>query len=177
MGPNESFFNVIYDSCYNKVASFVIAKCARVQDAQDILQEVFIEFYNLIEKKGVVYVNNPEALVMQMAKFKLSKFYKAGEKFKNEVPLYSQNLEGEEYENFSLDIDVPEEFVNKQTIDEIWRILRGKQQDVLKIFVLYYYLGNTIKEIAIYLEMSETAVKHKLYRTLASLRELYKKDV
>lgn len=175
--PNISFFNRIYDSCYAKVASYVIAKCGNILDAEDILQEVFIELYNLALRKGISYIDNPEAMVMQIAKFRLHKHYKSGEKLKRLMPLYAQNEEGEEYETVLDDIEIPDKLVNKETVDEIWRLLQSKPQEIQKIFALYFYCGNTAKEIAIYLESSESAIKHKLYRTLAEIRKFYKKDV
>jgi RNA polymerase sigma-70 factor (ECF subfamily) len=174
---NISFFNKIYDSCFTKLTSFVAAKCGKVQDVEDILQEVFVEFYSLVTKKGIDYINDPEALIMQIAKFKLHKHYKSSEKRKNLAPYYLENQDGEEYEQDFSDIEVPDRLVNNQTVKEILDILQGKEQVVLKIFTLYYYLGNTIKEIAIYLEMSESHVKHKLYRTLAEIRKIYNKEV
>lgn len=171
--PKISFFNKIYDDTFAKVASFVVAKCGKVQDVEDILQEIYIEFYNLVIKKGIDYIINPEALVMQIAKFKLHKHYKAAESRKDIEPYLLENKDGEQYEQDLSDIDVFDALVNNQTINEIWNILQKKEQVVQKIFTLYYYFGNTICEIAIYLETSESYVKHKLYRTLQEIRKIY----
>ena len=41
-----------------------------------------------------------------------------------------------------------------------------------KVFYLFYDVGQTIPEIARALSMSESNVKHKLYRTLKELQTL-----
>lgn len=45
--------------------------------------------------------------------------------------------------------------------------------DIRKIFYLYYSLELTIAEIAVELEMTESNIKNKLYRTLAELRQRF----
>lgn len=174
----KSYFNKTYDSLYQKVTSFVIAKCSNIVDVEDIVQEVFIELYDLVNKKGTAYITNPEALVMQITKFKLHKHYRSGEKRKYLIPFYNNNEEGEEYEiPLPIDIEIDDNLINNETLSEVWKILQEKSQDIQKIFGLYFYCDNTIKEISQYLELSESAVKHKLYRTLAEIRKIYKKDV
>lgn len=175
--PNKTFFNRIYDDLYYKVTGFVIAKCNDIGDVEDIVQEVFVELYSLIQKRGTSYINNTEAFVMQIAKYKIYKHYKVWEKVKNNVPLYKENGDGDEYEIAELeDIEIQDSYINSQTISEVWGILRTKTQLIQKIFGLYYYCDKTIKEIAKNLEISESMVKHKLYRTLEELRFIYQKE-
>jgi len=178
MGDPKSFFNENYDALYYKVTSYVISKCNNICDVEDIVQEVFIEFYELISKKGEEYIINPEAMVIQIAKFKILKHYKVWEKLKIFTSLYKQNEDGEDYEvEQPENIDIPDFYINVETTSEIWKILMEKPQDVQKIFGLFYYCDNTIKEIAALLSISESLVKHKLYRTLEEIRGIYKKDV
>ena len=42
---------------------------------------------------------------------------------------------------------------------------------IQKVFFLYYYLGLSIKEIAEELNITESNVKHYIYRTLSELKE------
>jgi RNA polymerase sigma-70 factor (ECF subfamily) len=57
-------------------------------------------------------------------------------------------------------------------LDEIRRFIEQKPQDVKKVFYLFYDAGHSIPEIAQLLSMSESNVKHKLYRTLKELRAI-----
>ena len=64
--------------------------------------------------------------------------------------------------------------VDRIVLEEVKRILFQKPQDVKKVFYLFYEVGLTTPEIAKALSMSESNVKHKLYRTLGELRALLK---
>lgn len=174
---NKSFFNKTYDELYPKVTGYIIAKCNNIGDVEDISQEVFAELYNIIIKKGADYIENPEALAMQITKSKLFRHYKFFEKIKRLVPLVKTNDDGEEYETALCgDIDIEDSYINKETIYEVKEILNNKPLEIQKIFMLYYYSGRTIKGISEDLNASESFVKHKLYRTLEEIRVIYRKE-
>ena len=40
-------FNKIYDATYSHLLRFIIIKCHNVNDANDIIQEVYIEFWKI----------------------------------------------------------------------------------------------------------------------------------
>jgi RNA polymerase sigma-70 factor (ECF subfamily) len=66
-----------------------------------------------------------------------------------------------------------EDYVIDQMMhDSARQIIRGKPEDVKKVFYLFYDLGLTIAETAQALSMSESNVKNKLYRTRKELRGL-----
>lgn len=168
----------MYDLYFDKVTYYVISKCERLCDVEDVVQEVFFEFYGIIEKKGAKYIKNAEALIIYLAKIKIQRFYIQLKKQKKQVPFFKENAGGEEYETFDIDNpDIEDIYVNNQTILEVWEILSERSPDIQKIFALYYYCGNTIKEISEIMEISQSMVKHKLYRTLEQIRKIYKKDV
>lgn len=60
--------------------------------------------------------------------------------------------------------------------EQIWRFLERKGPVTLRIFTLFYRGNYKIKEIAEIMELSESQVKNKLYRTLRELRETYAKE-
>lgn len=93
------------------------------------------------------------------------------------VPLVIKNDDGEETELPDIEADafLTEDFVaDKLMLKNIRSLLQSKPQDVKKIFYLFYDLGQSIPEIAKALMMSESSVKHKLYRTLKEIRNLLK---
>jgi len=175
--PRNTYFNDIYDALYLKVKAYVIAKCSNLSDVEDIMQETFTEFYNLIVKKGISYTKNAEAMVMHIAKTKIYRHYTLREKLKNLIPLYNKNKEDEEYGiNIASDINIEENFINEDTVREVWKYILSKARIIQKIFALYYYCDKSIKEISLELKISESNVKHKLYRTLEEIRCIYKKE-
>ena len=176
--PNITLrFNEVYDSTYKVVLSYVTARCGNTADIQDIMQETYVELYQIITKRGVDYINSGKALCLRIAKQKLSRHYTLLERLKIFVPLITSNNDGDEveatdYEDESFSV---EDFTVNQTIlKEVRRLIEQKPLNVKKVFYLFYDVGHTIPEIARLLSMSESNVKHKLYRTLKELRELLK---
>jgi len=178
-----TFFNELYDKTYLRVVKYVTIKCSNPDDIADIVQEIYTEAYAVITKKGVNYINNENAFIMHLAKSKVYKHYSLAEKLKNIFSL-TINLNNEEDSKNEAHIhelidfnepDIVDKIIDQNIIDNVWQQIREKPKDVQKIFFLYYYCGMPLKEISKELKISESNVKHKLYRTLAQIRCLYGK--
>lgn len=170
----DTFFVETYDKYYNRVMKFVVSKCSDIADVQDLAQEIFIEFYSLINTKGVSYIRNSEAMLIKIAKSKLFRHYSLIERLRNRT-VYIKHEEYDYIEDDMIaDIDVLDKVNNTLTVEEIWKVIRGKDKDVQKVLYLYYYLDMNIREIAEELKISESNVKHKIYRTLEEIRKIYK---
>ena len=63
----DSRFNEIYDSTNKAVLAFVTAKCCSTSDIQDIVQDTYVELYQLLDRRGVDYVINAQALCLRIA--------------------------------------------------------------------------------------------------------------
>ena len=174
--PNvTSRFNEIYESTNRAVLSYITAKCRNTADIQDIMQDIYVELYQIIQRRGVGYIKNETAFCLRIAKQKLSRYYSLAERLRLFVPMSVTNEDGEEsaITDFQADDFLTEDFtVNQMMLDEIRRFIAQKPQDVKKVFYLFYDVGHSIPEIAQLLSMSESNVKHKLYRTLKELRTL-----
>jgi RNA polymerase sigma-70 factor (ECF subfamily) len=168
-----SRFNEIYDSTYKVVLSFITARCRHTADISDIAQETYMELYKLLCKRGVDYVQNEYAITLKIAKHKLYRHYTLMERLRLFVPLTSTNEDGDEISIADLEAEAcstEDLVVNQILIDNARQFLRQKPEDVKKIFNLFYDIGLSIPEIAQTLSMSQSNVKHKLYRTLKELR-------
>jgi len=123
----------------------------------------------------VDYIKNDKAFVLRIAKQKLSRYYSLMERLRIFIPMTVINQDGDEVELSDLELDafLTEDFITNQImLDEVRRLIQSKPQDVKKVFYLFYDVGHSIPEIAKALSMSESNVKHKLYRTLKELRTL-----
>lgn len=170
-----SRFNEIYDSTYRVVLSFVTVRCSNTADIQDIVQDTYVELYRCLDKRGVDYIKNDKAFVLRIAKQKLSRYYSLMERLRIFIPMTVINQDGDEVELSDLELDafLTEDFITNQImLEEVRRLIQSKPQDVKKVFYLFYDVGHSIPEIAKALSMSESNVKHKLYRTLKELRTL-----
>jgi RNA polymerase sigma-70 factor (ECF subfamily) len=177
-----SRFNEIYYSTYNSVVAFVTAKCGNTADIADIVQDTYVEVYRVLSRRGVDYIKEPKAISLKIARQKLSKYYTAAERLKALVPLNANRDSGDfgesdftDWEQRLADDFLTEDFiVDKLLIAEVKALIREKPQDVKKVFYLFYDMGLTIPQIAKTMSMTESNVKHKLYRTLKELRSKFK---
>ena len=166
-----TYFNEIYERTFKNTIRYISAKCSNIEDITDICQEVYTEVYTVLSKKGVRYINNPEAFVTNIAKSKVYRHYSKSEKIKG-IPIDEADIEDEDLGSYTIEDDI----ITKQLAENVAGHLRTMKGDVKRIFYLYYYSGLSIAEIADELNMSESNVKNKLYRTVRELRKLYRKD-
>ncbi|MDR0197283.1 MAG: RNA polymerase sigma factor [Oscillospiraceae bacterium] len=170
-----SRFNEIYDSTYKPVVAFITAKCGNTADICDISQETYMEIYRLLCRRGASCVRNPKALALKIARQKLARYYSFRERARIFVPLFSESEDGGEIalSDFEAAAFLTEDFtVDKMTVESAKAIIGQKPRDVRKVFYLFYDVGLTIAEIAKEMSVSESNVKHKLYRTLKEIRAL-----
>ena len=172
-----SRFDEIYSFTYKSVLAFITAKCKNTADISDILQDTYMELYQVLIKRGVNYITNESAFVLRIARQKIPRYYSLLEKLKNFVPMTSVNGEGEQTDfcDFEADTFLTEDFcVNHALIEIVRAFIETKPEEVQKIFNLMYDIELTIPEIAHALSLSESNVKSKLYRTLKEIRNILK---
>lgn len=168
------FFNEQYEQYYNNVVRFVVSKCSDIQDVQDIVQGVFVELYSIIQSKGINYISNMEAMLIKIAKNKLYRHYSLIDRLKIKLSRTSTEDVIDNAINIELsDIDINEQVDNSIMVERIWSIIRLKSKDTQKVFYMYYYCDMTLREIAETMKISESNVKHKIYRTLQDIRKVY----
>ncbi len=170
----EQVFNEIYESTNQSILAFITAKCCNVSDVSDIFQETFTEIYLIINKKGEDYIENPEAFAKRIAKQKLYRYYSAKERLKMQISNIQLDKNDEEVDltdtiadNYSLEDD----FLGKEQLNEVANFLKEKDMLTRKIFHLFYSLDKQIPEIAQLLNINQSTVKNKLYRTLNEIRK------
>lgn len=169
-------FNRIYDNTKRKVLIRITSKCKNPEDISDIFQDTYAELFLVLSKRGLDYIENEEAFVIRLANQKIYKYYTILEKLKAIIPFTHVNKDSEVFEiqNIeSAEIHIEDRIVRDELVEEIHLYLRNESVDIRKIFYLYYSLELTIAEIAVELEMTESNIKNKLYRTLAELRQRF----
>ncbi len=163
-------FNDIYDKTYLDLLKYVIIKCHNINDANDIIQEVYLELWNILNKKELLN-NNIKSYLIGIANNKIKKHYTLLQKIKT-ISIFAKNDKDMEL------IDLLEDKINIENIvieednwNLIWQFIKAKNnQDIPKVFYLYYRLELSIKEIAKELKVSESYVKNLIYRTLKELQ-------
>ena len=164
----SEFFSKIYDDTYRPTLAYVTAHAGRFEDIPDIMQETYAELYRVISKKGRDFAREPAAFVKHIAKTRLSRFYK------KHTPELAIIEDADFFEPALTELD--DSLLNSALIDEINRFLEQKPLSTRKIFTLHFYFDMTLEEIASELGISLSAVKNRLYRSIAELRRLYMTD-
>lgn len=170
-------FNSIYDETYSDVLKYVIIKCHNVNDANDILQETYLEFWKILNKKELSE-NNIKSYIIGIAINKIKKHYTILEKLKT-VSLFQKNDKDIELiDTIEDNLNIDNFIIKNDDWDTIWKYIKNmKNQDIPKVFYLHYKLELSIKEIANVLKVSESYIKNLIYRTLKELFATFGKDV
>lgn len=175
------YFNQIYDQTKHKTLAFITAKCGNPDDIQDIFQDTYLEIYAIICRKGIEFIEYPQAFVDKIARQKIYRYYRLVDRIKQHF-VYKKEKEEEEADIDIADLAI-DSFEMEEWMDEkaarrkVESFLAEKSIEVRKIFYLFYHMEKTIPEIAVLMEISESNVKNKIYRTIKEMRELYQKEV
>lgn len=163
-------FNEIYDKTHLDLLKYVIIKCHNINDTNDIMQETYLEFWNIINKKELSDINIKSYLI-GIANNKIKKHYTLLQKFKT-ISLFEINDKDRQLiETLEDGVNINEIIIQKDNWNTIWKFIKSKKnQDIPKVFYLYYKLELSIKEISKELQRSESYIKHLIYRTLQELQ-------
>lgn len=164
-------FNKIYDETNLELLKYVIIKCHNVNDANDIMQETYLELWKILNKKMLSDINIKSYLI-GIANNKMKKHYSLLQKLKT-VSLFEKNEKDMELIDAIEDkVDINNLIIKNDNWSMIWAYIKGKKnQDISKIFYLYYKLELSIKDISNELKVSESYIKNLLYRTLKELQD------
>lgn len=166
-------FDKYYYDTYREVSKYVVCNCSNIEDVKDIIQNIYLELYKQLQKKKVV--DHELSYVMGIAKHKVKDYYRFQYKRKIRFCFFSKEA-CEWMDTIPTKVNIEKELLTKEDINRIWKHLKKKNVIISKIFYLYYYTDNTIKEISNTLEITESNVKNYLYRTLKELNILLKKE-
>ena len=151
-------FSKIYDETYNDVLRYVVCKCSNISDVEDIIQNIYLDVYKKLP-------NISKSYIMGISKNKVNDYYRYNYKRKI-LEMFSK----EEIEvDYKSDVDIESATIMKYDVDLVWKLISKKPAVVSKVIYLYYYEGYTIKEISSILNISESNVKHYIYRTINEL--------
>jgi len=173
-----SRFNEIYDSTNKPILAFITARCGNTSDIHDIFQDTYMELYQILDKHGAEYVIDGKAYVFRIAKRKIAQNYSLLKRLKMFIPITVKTDDNdEEFDLTDAEADLfimENSVVNQIMLENARKFIQKKPADVKKVFYLFYEADLTIAEIAKELSLSESNVKHKLYRTIKELQNLLK---
>ena len=174
---NLEKFNDIYDKTYSDIMRYVIVKCHNINDTNDIIQDVYFELWKILNKKEV-FDTNIKSFLIGIAINKIKKHYSIVQRFKTISFFDTDSNDIELIDNIKSDIDIEDLVIKSDDWNSVWKYLKNKKnQDIPKVFYLYYKLGLSLKEISNELDKSESYIKNLIYRTLKELSSNYGGDL
>lgn len=159
-------FETIYNATFEMLSKHVYFKVAKIEDAQDIVQEIYLDFYKYISSKGKK-VENVQAYLIQMANNKLSHYYKD--------KTFETTLIKDEYLLESIEDDSNLEFdvLEKTTLDEIWQEVSTLSDLDQHILIDYYRFGLNFREISERYQIPESTIKSRCQNVIKLLKEKF----
>lgn len=116
-------FNLLYEDTYSNVSKYVICKCSRLEDVEDILQNIYFAVYQNLSKN----INVTKEYILGIAKNKVKDYYRF--KYKEKiVSLFESKEDIEKIEIIPDDIDIETSAVDKYDTEFVWEYLRNKKR-------------------------------------------------
>ena len=166
----EKDFEEIYAQTYLHTFKFITIHCYNIADLNDILQDTYVEFYKILRRKRNLQIENTQAYINGIAKNVIKRY---GCKKKMVCLVNDENENIDVADTF----DLEQNFMTKQDAKKVWDYIKRRDLITAKVFYLYFVLGLKIAEIAQELEVTESNVKNKIYRTQKEIRKYLGKDV
>jgi len=169
MKYTQDDFNAIYHATFPQVSKFVHFKVDSVEDAQEIVQNVYLDFYRYIfahDKK----VDNISAYLISMAKNELSHYYKT----KSEIPVVLDDTDNMMLEQIPDDQDLELEVLNSLSTQEIWKIIETLSSLDQQILIAHYRFDLPFSEIARSLNMPGSTIRSRHQVALETIKSKVK---
>ncbi|PKM88216.1 MAG: hypothetical protein CVU85_04395 [Firmicutes bacterium HGW-Firmicutes-10] len=165
-------FEDLFRRTYDDLSRFVLFKVRSVSDAEDIVANVYMNFYKHITKKNH-NIDSVEAYLFEMAKNEIKRYYRN----RYQAPISLDDGEWDGLENIADERDEIASMFDRMTIDRIWIAVSQLDETAKMILTAKFRLDMTFKDIANELNINENSVKTKYYRSIEALRHLLKEDL
>lgn len=166
MNKTETFES-IYRATFSTISKQVFFKVAKIEDAQDIVQEVYMDFYQYIIEKGKA-VDNVQAYLMQIANNKLAHYYK------DKTVEFTVEDDQALFNNISDPSDLEEDVLERISLDEIWQEVLTLSEIDQHILIDYYRFGFNFREISERYNMPESTIKSRCQNAIRLLQDKFK---
>ena len=106
-------FETIYRATFNTLSKHVYFKVAKMSDAEDIVQEVYLDYYRYIQAQDKE-IENVQAYLIQIANNKLSHYYK------DKASFASIEDDGHIVDQTEVPLQLEHNVLDKATLDQIY---------------------------------------------------------
>lgn len=153
----ELSFDALYTAYREKVLAYLTGRTACREDAEDLCAEVFAEVIRCLPQYDATKASL-STWIYQITRFTLIDY------------LRTRHPSEPLGEDLAAADDLAEDFLSRQTLEDLAAALNTLEQEERDIIVLRYYSGKTLTEISRLTGISYGMVKVKHKRALHSLR-------
>lgn len=160
----QSYFDRVYESTYDNLLRYAIVHLSDPTDAEDAVQNVYVQFYRRIARYGHFDILSPEGFLKKMLKREIIKNY--AEREQQRIRIVSDAEE----ERIPDDEVFEDAVVNRALAEQIFRAAKELPKETYRTFVLFYGYELTVPEIAKQLGVTKETVKTRLCRARKTLK-------
>lgn len=110
---------------------YIVCKCSNIDDVNDLVQDTYVELYNILEKKKEIYLENCPNFVIGIAKKKIQKYYGLLYKLKNYNVYQAEDEEIDLPDNFDLETET----IKKLNAEAVWNYIKSKNIKTVKVSI------------------------------------------
>jgi len=162
-------FTTIYHATLAHVSKFVHFKVNDFEDAQELVQNVYLDFYKYICRNDK-NIDNVSAYLISMAKNELTRYYKT----KSETPKIITDEDNMMLEQIPDDQDLEVEVINDLSSQEIWAIIESMPALDKQILIAHYRFDLPFSEIARSLNMPGSTVRSRHHTAIETIKSKIK---
>lgn len=161
MNDVTELFNTVYDATFRELMRCCLLKVP-INDAHDLLQNTYAQFYRTLLKKGKSAIRDPKAYLFTTLKHEIAGYYRSGAKRKTvSLELVQDEPDDVSVEDLSLD---------HAAIGDVLDRLKREPESTQRMFILYYGYGMKLGDIAKETGTTAGGVKSRLARVRKKLR-------
>ena len=163
---NKDYFDRVYEKTFRPLLKYAVVHLSDPTDAEDAVQNVYVDFYRRIGRYGHFDILSPEAFLKKMLKREIIKNYREREQSKMhllDAAAEERIPEAEPFEDAVMD---------RALAEEILSCAKLLPKELYRSFVLYYGFEMSVSEIAETLGAGTEAVKSRLFRARKQLRTM-----
>lgn len=161
-------FETIYHASYPRLSRYAFSKTRKVADAEDLLQDVYYDFYKFLQKTNEK-LQNPQAYLFTMMDHALAHYYEklehSASTLQEDTPLF---------ENIPDEIDIEVTVLDQLTLDEIWALIDKLKEPDRSILIGRFKFDYRYRELSELFKLPETTIKSKVYASIEWIKQQIK---
>jgi len=158
-------FDTIYHATFQQVSKYIHFKVADLNDAQELVQNIYLDFYKYI-CCGDKDLDNASAYLMSMAKNELTHYYKT----RSETPVILEDEYNTMLEQIPDDQDLEIEVINNLSTQEIWAVIETMTPLDKQILIAHYRFDLPFSEIARSLKMPGSTIRSRHQAAIETIK-------